>query len=180
MTGKLRDGLVAGRGPNRSGSVCDLSSGAEARPGLAAGKEGRRPGLDGAAPLSGLPSEQEVAPHDLGQGQILTSVFLYARQSVGWAAEHSDGAVAQRDGGNGRRCLAISDRSGRIVDRSSLRMSPRADQDLSDLRNIRMIRSRPSKYPRASGSSCRSKALRREKWLDSGLLCMSSKQKKLS
>ena len=56
VTGKLRDGLVAGRGPNRSGSVCDLSSGAETRPGLAAGKESRRPGLDRAAPLSGLPS----------------------------------------------------------------------------------------------------------------------------
>ena len=55
-TGKLRDGLVAIRGPNRSGSVCDPSSGAETRPDLAAGKESRRSGLDRAAPLSGLPS----------------------------------------------------------------------------------------------------------------------------
>ena len=67
VTGKLRDGLVAGRGPNRSGSVCDLSSGAETRPGLAGGKESQRPGLDRAGSLSGLPSGKRSPPTTSGR-----------------------------------------------------------------------------------------------------------------
>ena len=51
----LRD---AGRRCAQSGrdAGSDVSSGAQTRPDLAAGKEGQRPGLDRAAPLSGLPS----------------------------------------------------------------------------------------------------------------------------
>ena len=64
-----------------------------------------------------------------------------------------------------------------MVGRSSPRMSTGGYRDLSDLRNIRMIHSKSSKYPLASGSSRRSRSLRRDKWLDFGLLRMSSKRK---
>ena len=103
VTGKLRDGLVAVARRAGVTRAEDLSSGAETRLGLAAGKESRRPGLDRAAPLSGLPSGQEVAPQDLGRGEILTSAFLCARWSASRTAEHSDAAFAQGDRGNGRR-----------------------------------------------------------------------------
>ena len=85
------------REPNRSVSVCGLSSGTQARSGLTAGKECRRPRLDRTASPSGLPSEQEVvAPKTLARGQILTSAFLCARQSASRATEHSDAALTRR------------------------------------------------------------------------------------
>ena len=66
-----------------------------------------------------------------------------------------------------------------MVGRSSLRMSSGRDRDLSDLTNIRMIRSKSSKCPLRSGSSWRSRSLRRHKWLGFELLRMSPPNEKV-
>ena len=69
-TGKLRDGLVAGRGANRSGSVCDLSSGAETRLGLAAGEEGQLArDLMGLVPSLGFRRGKRSPPTTSGRGK---------------------------------------------------------------------------------------------------------------
>ena len=134
--------------------------------------------LAGLVPSPNYRRSKRSPPQDLEQGQILTSVFLCAPQPASRAAEHSDAAFARGDGGDGRRVYG-DDRTGagRMVGRSSPRMSPRGYRDLSDLGNIRMIRSKSSKYPLPSGSSWRSRSLRRNKWFDFGLLRMSSKRK---